>query len=191
MEPLREEIQAVDNEALSQLRARSKITRVGAQSVSAGARNGLVWWGVSGWLLRYGARKDREAAIDGALGWGFAQLVGYGLKHAVHRRRPTTGEGKQPKSPSMPSTHTTNAVAYTVAAGIRAPQVAIPCAAIAATIAWSRLALNRHFPTDVLAGVSLGTAVGVSVAVAHRAYDQSARLGRGTRIGRSPLERRH
>jgi undecaprenyl-diphosphatase len=164
-------IQLVDTEALSRLRADRGITQFSAQAVSAASRSGLAWWVVSAWLLRYGNDGDKRAAVDGAVAWGVTQLLGIALKRVVRRPRPATGVGRQPQSPSLPSTHTGNAVAYAVAAGIGSPNIAAPVGALAAGIAWSRLALNRHFPTDVVAGLALGAAVGAGVATAHRFYD--------------------
>jgi membrane-associated phospholipid phosphatase len=171
MDRLADEIQTVDVGELSRLRAKSRTARYGAQVASALGHHGLMWWALSARLRFHGDRVHREAAIDGAMACAVAELVGSGLKRVIHRPRPTTGVGKQPKSASMPSTHTANAVAYAVAASIRAPDMAVPAGAIAATIAWSRLALNRHYPTDVLVGVALGSIVGASVAFVHRTYD--------------------
>ena len=169
------DVQILDRLLVPHLRTNSDIAHVAAQSLSASARAGVIWWAITAWRLRTGERTNRQAAVDGAIAWCLAQVVGKAVKQVVHRRRPTTGQGKQPSSPSMPSTHTTNAVAYAVAAGIRDPRTAVPLGALAATIGWSRLALNRHYPTDVVVGVALGGVVGVSVALAHRAYDTRSR----------------
>jgi len=171
MEALAVETQTVENSALRKLRVESGPLRFFAVSVSAVARNGLIWWAVSACLLRSGVRRHREAAVDGAAAWVVTEIAGSLLKQVIDRRRPAGGHGEQPESPSMPSTHTANAVAYAFAAGIRAPDCALPLGTLAATIAWSRLALNRHFPSDVLVGALLGSAVGVSAASAHRACD--------------------
>jgi len=168
-------IQSLDHLIAPQLRTDNDVAHVAAQSVSASARDGAIWWGITAWGLRSGEPAKQQAAVDGTIAWCVAQGLGFAIKRMVDRRRPTTGKGKQPSSPSMPSTHTTNAVAYAVAAGIRNPRTAIPLGALAATIAWSRLALNRHYPTDVIVGVALGSAVGLSVALAHRAYDARSR----------------
>src|SRR2546425_7214665 len=73
----------------------------------------------------------------------------------------------------MRATHTANAVTSAVTGGIREPGTAVPLGALAATIAGSRLALNR--PTDVLVEVALGATVGVSIALAHKAHDSGGR----------------
>jgi membrane-associated phospholipid phosphatase len=48
------------------------------------------------------------------------------------------------------------------------PAVGIPATAVAAGICWSRMQLNRHYPTDVLWGAVLGSSVGVAVGAATR-----------------------
>jgi membrane-associated phospholipid phosphatase len=162
------DIQSVDGQALGHLRARSRAARTGAHAVSAGGRNGLIWWVLSVALIRFGKTQQKQAAVDGVLAWSATQAAGFVVKRLFDRRRPSTGIGKQPDSPSMPSTHTANAFAYTVAAGCRSPDLAVPLAALAITVGWSRLALNRHFPTDVLAGAVLGSSIGLTIAGARR-----------------------
>jgi undecaprenyl-diphosphatase len=64
----------------------------------------------------------------------------------------------------MPSSHTASAVAYTIAVGTQLPVAALPLGAVAAAVAWSRLATDRHFPSDVFVGALIGAAVGGTIA---------------------------
>lgn len=61
---------------------------------------------------------------------------------------------------SFPSGHATLNVASATAVAIMAPPLALPAAALAGGACWSRLQLNRHYPSDILAGVLLGFLVG-------------------------------
>ena len=63
----------------------------------------------------------------------------------------------------MPSSHTAGAAAYATAATLTNPALGVLVVPAAATIAWSRVAAARHFPTDVLAGAALGIIIGVGV----------------------------
>lgn len=62
---------------------------------------------------------------------------------------------------SFPSSHatstTTAAMAYGALLGSRLPLLVVPA------MAWSRLALGVHYPSDVAAGTTLGAAVAVAV----------------------------
>ena len=112
-------------------------------------------------------------ALFGALAVGF--LIGnVGLKPLVARARPCWLEGAElliasPTDYSFPSGHTLSSVIGAVvltAANRRFGFWAIPAAAL---IAFSRLYLYVHFPSDVLTSLCLGLVVGLAaVAVCRR-----------------------
>lgn len=94
-------------------------------------------------------------------------------KSIAHRRRPP-GYHERRKHESFPSGHTaaTMALTFTVARilereGFVQPPVArLVATLLTAIVGESRLALDEHWPTDVLAGVLLGSAASsVSLAV--------------------------
>jgi membrane-associated phospholipid phosphatase len=112
------------------------------------------------------------AALDRRPGYGRAWLLGaravavsYGVnqavKFAVRRRRPEL-PGLRPLTPvvtqlSFPSAHATTSFAAARAYRGLAPAWALYAAAVAFAV--SRPYLGVHYPSDVLAGAVLGTAV--------------------------------
>lgn len=90
-------------------------------------------------------------------------ILGEGiLKHVVHRMRPSTDVPAvnlliaKPISYSFPSGHTASSFAV---AGVLAKYIkkyALEFFGLASLIAFSRLYLYVHYPTDVLAGIVLG-----------------------------------
>jgi undecaprenyl-diphosphatase len=128
--------------------------------------DGLIWYVLIVALpCIYGRQALRPAlllALTGALG-----LVVYKvLKRACVRERPfithaTIDLAMAPLDRySFPSGHTLNAVSFALQVSIHFPQLAWVLVPLALTIAASRVVLGLHYPTDVLAGAVLGTALG-------------------------------
>lgn len=123
--------------------------------------------GISGAL---GARGRRRAAgsvlVAGLAAWGAAQAA----KPLLPRARPyQTAHGQrlvaEPAGTSWPSGHA--AVAASVAAVLaprlsRRARLAVATASLA--VGWSRTYVGVHHPTDVVAGLGLGCAVGAALA---------------------------
>ena len=94
---------------------------------------------------------------------GGALLLNWVLKAAVHRIRPLPYFGVDPESFSFPSGHVFFAVSFYGAlclalAGHRkvSPIVLTFCTLLVGAIAWSRVYLGVHYPTDVAAGFLIG-----------------------------------
>lgn len=68
----------------------------------------------------------------------------------------------RPNSHSFPSGHTSSAFAAAGALFFQNRRLGIPALVLAAFIGFTRLYLYVHFPTDVLAGVLLGLALGAA-----------------------------
>lgn len=93
------------------------------------------------------------------------------LKALVGRVRPCDALGwcvplgvPSPGGGSFPSGHAAGAFAFAAFVSVRAPRWAAPALLWAALVAWSRCVLGVHYPTDVVAGALLGSAVGLAFA---------------------------
>jgi undecaprenyl-diphosphatase len=91
------------------------------------------------------------------------------LKTHLRRRRPfvrhaATVIGRQGRDTSFPSGHTAGSFAAAVALASFYPRDAPLVLAIASAVGVSRVYLGHHFPSDVVAGAGLGTAIGLGVA---------------------------
>lgn len=118
-------------------------------------------------------QKNREKAIKAfysLLAVSVAALATTLLKFWIDRPRPfetydfieklSTGG-----SPSFPSGHTTDAFALAIVLTMFSGKwwIAAPAFIWALLVAWSRMHLGVHYPTDVAAGAFIGVVVGASV----------------------------
>ena len=98
-----------------------------------------------------------------------AQLLSYGLRDWIGRRRPPLvyPEPKPlvhvPHSGSFPSGHATVAFACATVIAWRVPRLAFPAFALAAAIAWSRVYVGVHWPLDIFGGAALGILVATAL----------------------------
>ena len=67
---------------------------------------------------------------------------------------------KRPHGHAFPSGHTASAFAAAFALWLQNRKLGVPALVLAAFIAFTRLYLYVHFPTDVLGGLVLGIALG-------------------------------
>jgi undecaprenyl-diphosphatase len=112
-------------------------------------------------------------ATRAATAWLFAAIAAQSalvsiVKTLVGRARPcaalawcTPIDVTCPLGPSFPSGHSAGSFAFAAFVAVRAPRWAAPAFAWAALVAWSRCVLGVHYPSDVVAGAMLGSAVGV------------------------------
>jgi undecaprenyl-diphosphatase len=124
--------------------------------------SGAVWLLIALGLII--SKKYRKVGLMMLVALVIGYLLGEGvLKHIFKRERPFTHVpgiellAKRPKSYSFPSGHTTSSFA---AAGILAysfKKYAPGFYLLAGLIAFSRLYLYMHYPSDVLGGIILGT----------------------------------
>jgi membrane-associated phospholipid phosphatase len=126
---------------------------------------GMVWLAI-GIVLAIADPDRRDAwAVAGILG-PVAIVLNFGVKVLIRRPRPVLEGlpplGGAPSSLSFPSAHATSSFACATAMTRIAPEAAI-LFLLAAAIAACRPYLGMHYPSDVLGGVVLGTALGLVV----------------------------
>ena len=127
---------------------------------------GQLWVIIAAALLIF--KKTRKAGVAVLLAYGMVFLMGqYGLKNLISRPRPCqidldfTLLVSRPSSSSFPSTHSAWAFGAATAIFMQHKKAGVAAFIAAALIAFSRMYLFLHFPTDVLFGIALGIGMGV------------------------------
>jgi membrane-associated phospholipid phosphatase len=115
-----------------------------------------------------GAAADKQRRHDWLRATGavaLTELAGQAIKRAVRRPRPPEdARGGRPPTPSrysFPSAHTAAATAAAMVFPPLVPRAVLLVAAAATGL--SRPYLGVHYPSDVIAGVGLGIAVGAAM----------------------------
>lgn len=90
-------------------------------------------------------------------------------KPAFPRRRPATRLlsprrrlATPPRSSSFPSGHAASAAAFTTGVAMESPLLGLLVAPVAAGVAYSRVHVGAHWPSDIFTGALLGTGVGLA-----------------------------
>jgi membrane-associated phospholipid phosphatase len=69
---------------------------------------------------------------------------------------------------SCPSGHTATAFGGTIPIAIAAPQIGIPLAVVAGSVAWSRFHNRAHHPSDIIFSMTLASIIGIPLGMAVR-----------------------
>jgi membrane-associated phospholipid phosphatase len=125
-----------------------------------------IGWLVIGVVLALADSDQRDAwLVAGVLG-PVAIGINFAVKVLVRRPRPVLEGlpplGGAPSSLSFPSAHATSSFACATAMTRIAPEAAV-LFVLAGAIAACRPYLGMHYPSDVIGGAILGTAVGLAV----------------------------
>jgi diacylglycerol kinase family enzyme/membrane-associated phospholipid phosphatase len=133
---------------------------------SRAADYSVLWLVLAGAGALVGGRRGKRAAANGLVALGFTSATVNGpLKLLFRRVRPVPGRTiyRKPRTPSFPSGHSASAFAFATAATRELPEAGPLLFPLAATVAYSRVYLGFHYPTDVLMGGAIGTAAGMAV----------------------------
>jgi membrane-associated phospholipid phosphatase len=136
-----------------------------AKALGRAGNNGAIWLGLGIALAVLDASHREAWLICAALG-PVAIGLNYVVKLIVRRPRPVLDGlpplGGAPSSLSFPSAHATSSFAVATAM-TRVEPVAALAFALAAALSLGRPYLGMHYPSDVVAGVLLGVALGLIV----------------------------
>lgn len=127
--------------------------------------NGVFWYSLMLVLPLLFGETGWRASVHMLLAALPALLIYKVLKKTTSRQRPCKVHPRVRQKTaaldqySFPSGHTLHAVNFTLIAGAYFPELSIPLTGFTALVALSRPVLGLHYPSDVLAGASIGTLV--------------------------------
>jgi undecaprenyl-diphosphatase len=131
--------------------------------------DGWLWSAIGLILLFFGGPSRFDALAAGFMSVGAGQLTFFILKRMIGRERPCATEPHcwamllPPDRFSFPSGHTITAFAIALSLGLFYPALLVGLVFCALSVAASRVILGLHYLSDVLAGMLIGTAIGVAV----------------------------
>lgn len=147
---------------------------------------GQVWLILAAALLIF--KKTRKTGFTILLSYAFVFLIGqFILKDLIARPRPCHLDEtiqllvERPSSYSCPSTHSAWAFAASTSIACFHKKYSIIAFVAAILIAFSRLYLFVHFPTDVLLGIVLGILCGLAASPIVKAIDKKIRAKKASK----------
>lgn len=138
--------------------------------------NGWFWYGLMGCLAVFARPSGVCAALHMACTGLLAWLLYRALKRRTRRPRPfrvhadVVAGAAALDEYSFPSGHTLQAVSFSMVAALWFPWLMLLLIPFTALVALSRVVLGLHYPTDVLAGLLIGAALGTASVWASTAF---------------------
>jgi len=121
-------------------------------------------WAALGLTGALASPADRNRWLAAASVAPVAILVNYAVKLTIGRKRPLIDDhpplARAPSKLSFPSAHSTSAMAAATALGRVSPASRPALYALAGAICLGRPYLGMHYPSDVIAGATLGYGLG-------------------------------
>jgi undecaprenyl-diphosphatase len=133
--------------------------------------DGWLWSAVGLVLLLFGGPRRSEALRAGFVATAVSQAAFFVMKRCFGRERPCATEPHcwatllPPDRFSFPSGHTMTAFAITFALGSYYPNLLAGLIFCAISVAASRVMLGLHYLSDVVAGMVVGSAIGIGAAL--------------------------
>ena len=130
--------------------------------------DGWLWSAIGLILLLFGGARRFDALGAGFVSLGAGQLAFFVLKRIIGRERPCATEPHcwsillPPDRFSFPSGHTITAFAIALSLGLYYPALLVGLVFCAASVGASRVILGLHYLSDVIAGLLIGTTIGVA-----------------------------
>nr|WP_202422588.1 phosphatase PAP2 family protein [Gordonia sp. SID5947] len=153
-----------------------------ARGLSHFGEHSLGWLTVAGTgavlAHRRGDMSARRRWIEAGVGAFGAHAASVVIKRVIRRPRPSHPDIRigvsTPSKLSFPSSHATSTTAAAILIGRAAglPPAALPVALVPPMLV-SRLVLGVHYPTDVLAGATIGAASAAAVVAGDRLFATS------------------
>ena len=127
--------------------------------------DGVFWYCLMSAFALIGGSEGRWTALYMAIAGLSCTLLYKSLKHATARPRPCDAGYthhltiKPLDTFSFPSGHTLHAVCFTILATAAVPWLGLILWPFTILVALSRLVLGLHYPSDVLAGATIGAGI--------------------------------
>jgi membrane-associated phospholipid phosphatase len=161
---MRNMIAAFDRAAVRRIRETdSRLLDLVMPRLSRLANRGLPWIGVASVLRATGDRWARRAAWRGlAAASAATNILGKSLtaQDRPHDKAGARQLNRAPRTSSFPSGHAASAAAFATGVALEKPSLAAPVIIAAAAVGASRVVTGMHYPSEVLAGFTIGAAAG-------------------------------
>jgi len=141
------------------------------KGLTTAANHSLLWFALAA-LLATRQGSTRRAALRGVAAISGASFAINAIaKPLLPRLRPAYEDlplarrlalRDHPRSSSFPSGHAASAAAFATAVAMESPAAGLAVAPIAAAVAYSRVHTGVHWPSDVAAGMLMGTGIALA-----------------------------